>query len=94
LYVCGIAENVKLDSPPAAVTLAIDSYAPTAAKVNELDALETAEPVELEAVTVKVYATPEERPLTVIGLEPVPVKEPGVEVAVKVVAVPPLTAAV
>jgi hypothetical protein len=33
-------------------------------------------------------------PETVIGDEPVPVIEPGVEVAVKVVTVPPVTAAV
>jgi hypothetical protein len=42
-----------------------------------------AEPVELVAVTVKVYEVPFVKPVTVIGLEaPVPVIEPGFEVAV------------
>jgi len=63
--------------------------------VTLLDAAESG-PVAVAFVplTLKVYAVPEVRPETVIGDEPVPVIEPGVEVAVKVVTVPPVTAAV
>jgi hypothetical protein len=50
--------------------------------------------VVLDAVTVKVYAVPAVNPLTVIGEDPVPVNPPGDDVAVKVVAVPPVVAAV
>jgi hypothetical protein len=52
-------------------------------------------PVALLPRTVNVYAVPAVSPDTVIGLdEPVPVKEPGLESAVNVVAGPPLVAAV
>jgi hypothetical protein len=51
--------------------------------VTELDAADASEvPLALVAVTVKVYAVPFERLETVIGDEPVPVKEPGDDVAV------------
>ena len=60
--------------------------------VTEFDA-ELAGPVPMAfvAVTVKVYAVPLESPVTVIGLAvPVPVKPPGLEVAVyPVMAEPP-----
>jgi hypothetical protein len=39
-------------------------------------------PIALVAVTVKVYAVPFVKPLTVIGDAPVPVKLPGDDVAV------------
>jgi hypothetical protein len=51
-------------------------------------------PVEFVAVTVKVYAVEADNPVTVIGDDPVAVREPGVEVAVNVVAAPPVAAAV
>jgi hypothetical protein len=52
-------------------------------------------PVEFPAVTVKVYDVPSLNPLTVIGDDDaVPVIDPGLDVAVKVVAVPPVAAAV
>jgi hypothetical protein len=77
------------------VRVAIDSKAPRVAKVNELDALDAGDdPVVLEATTVNVYAVPVDNPLTVIGEDPVPVNPPGDDVAVKVVAAPPVVAAV
>jgi hypothetical protein len=79
---------------PVPVAVAIDSYLPTGVKVNELDALDVAEPVLLDAVTVKVYAVLSVNPLTVIGEDPVPVNPSGDDVAVKVVAAPPVVAAV
>jgi hypothetical protein len=48
----------------------------------------------LDAVTVKVYEVPFVKPEIVIGDAPVPVRDPGLDVAVKVVAVPPVAAAV
>jgi hypothetical protein len=48
----------------------------------------------LDGVTVKVYVVADCSPVTVMGEVPVPVNEPGVDVAVNVVAVPPVTAAV
>jgi hypothetical protein len=61
-----------------------------------LDAADAADvPLALVAVTVNVYAVPFERPVTVIGLAPVPVNPPGDEVAVKVeTAAPPVAPAV
>ena len=57
-----------------------------------LDALPV--PTAFVAVTVKVYAVPFVRPVTVIGeLPPVPVNPPGLEVTVyEVIALPPLLA--
>ncbi len=51
-------------------------------------------PAELVAVTVKVYASPLLRPVTVIGeLAPVPVKPPGFAVTVyPLIAAPPVFA--
>ena len=51
-------------------------------------------PVELDALTVNVYEVIGVNPATVMGDEPVPVSDPGVEVAVNVVPVPPVFAAV
>jgi hypothetical protein len=52
-------------------------------------------PAAFAAFTLKVYDTPSDRPETVIGAdEPVPVKEPGVDVTVYVLGVPPVTEAV
>ena len=52
-------------------------------------------PLALVAVTVKVYAVPLDNPETVIGLAPVPVNDPGLEVAVNVdTAAPPVAPAV
>jgi len=51
-------------------------------------------PEELEADTAKVYEVADCKPVTVIGDAPVAVNPPGVDVAVKVVAVPPVAAAV
>jgi hypothetical protein len=64
--------------------------------VAELEAAEAVEvPLAFVAVTVKVYAVPFVSPETVIGLAPVPVSEPGDEVAVNVVMVlPPVAPAV
>jgi hypothetical protein len=51
--------------------------------VTEFDAADVAVcPVVDVAVTVKVYAVPFVKPETVIGLAPVPVKPPGLDVAV------------
>jgi hypothetical protein len=50
--------------------------------------------VELVPLTLNVYEVPAVNPETVIGEVPVPVKEPGVEVAVNVVTEPPVAAAV
>jgi hypothetical protein len=51
--------------------------------------------VELVPFTLNVYAVPAVNPETVIGdVAEVPVTEPGVLVAVKVVAAPPVAAAV
>jgi hypothetical protein len=83
--VLGIELKVTLELPPApTVEVAIDSYIPRGAVgLAELLAADVAEPVELVAVTVKVYEVPFVKPVTVIGLEaPVPVIEPGFEVAV------------
>ena len=63
--------------------------------VIELDAADAADvPLAFAAVTVKVYEVDELRPEIVIGEEPVPVAPPGLAVAVKVVAVAPITDAV
>ena len=64
--------------------------------VTELEAEEAAEvPLAFVAVTVKVYAVPLLSPETVIGLAPVPVNPPGLDVAVNVViAEPPVAPAV
>jgi hypothetical protein len=63
--------------------------------VIELDAADAADvPLAFVAVTVKVYEVDELRPEIVIGEDPVPVAPPGLAVAVKVVAVAPITDAV
>jgi hypothetical protein len=52
-------------------------------------------PLAFVAVTVNVYAVPFDNPDTVIGEDPVPVKELGLDVAVNVVTVlPPVAPAV
>jgi hypothetical protein len=52
-------------------------------------------PLEFEGVTINVYAVPPVKPDTVIGdVADVPVTDPGVEVAVYKVVVPPVVAAV
>jgi hypothetical protein len=51
-------------------------------------------PLEFVALTVKVYDVEAVKPLTVIGDDPVPVKDPGVDVAVNEDAVAPKIAAV
>jgi hypothetical protein len=67
----------------------------TATGVTELDAADAVDvPLALVAVTVNVYAVPLVNPETVIGLAPVPVNDPGDEVAVKVVIVEPPVAPV
>jgi hypothetical protein len=63
--------------------------------VTELLAALAAEvPLEFVAVTVNVYAVPLVKPETVIGDEPVPVRPPGLDVAVNVAAAPPVAPAV
>jgi hypothetical protein len=52
------------------------------------------DPFALAAVTVKVYGVPTVRPDTVIGDVPVPVTDPGDEVAVYVTDFPPVAPAV
>jgi hypothetical protein len=65
------------------VNVAIDSYEFGSAGVTELDAADAVDvPLAFVAVTANVYAVPVVRPDTVIGLAPVPVKDPGDEVAV------------
>jgi hypothetical protein len=60
-----------------------------------LAALAVDVPLAFVAVTVKVYAVPFVKPETVIGDEPVPVRLPGLDVAVNVVtADPPVAPAV
>ena len=51
-------------------------------------------PFAFVAVTVNVYAVPSVSPLTVIGDDPVPVKPPGLDVAVYVAEAPPVAPAV
>jgi hypothetical protein len=64
--------------------------------VTELDAADAADvPLALVAVTVNVYAVLFVNPVTVIGEAPVPVNDPGDEVAVNVeTAAPPVAFAV
>jgi hypothetical protein len=51
--------------------------------MTEFEDPDVDEPKELDAVTVNVYAVPFVKPVTTTGeLEPVPVKLPGLEVAV------------
>jgi hypothetical protein len=50
--------------------------------VTELEAADVAVPNSVEAETVNVYAVPAVRPVMRIGLAPVAVKPPGLEVAV------------
>ncbi len=71
--------NVTDADPFPAVAVPMVGAPGTVAGVTELDAAEAAPvPTPLVAVTVKVYAVPLVRPLTVIGLVvPVPVKPPG-----------------
>jgi hypothetical protein len=93
----GIEENVIVLCPPEpTITVAIDSNDPKGALVViELLADEADEvPFALPAVTVNVYAVLAVKPVTVIGDDPVPVIDPGDDVAVKVEAVAPNTAAV
>jgi hypothetical protein len=59
-----------------------------------LAALAADVPLALVAVTVKVYAVPLVKPETVIGDDPVPVRPPGLDVAVNVAAAPPVAPAV
>ena len=68
--------------PPAAVP--IDGVPGTVAGVTLLDAADAAPvPIAFVALTVKVYAVPFVRPVTVIGLAaPVAVIVPGLEVTV------------
>ena len=51
-------------------------------------------PFALVAVTVNVYDVPSVKPETVIGEDPVPVNDPGLDVAVYVAAAPPVAPAV
>jgi hypothetical protein len=91
-----LVNSIKLDPPAPTVKVAIELN-PTgrAGVVILLDAAEKGLfPVELDALTVKVYPVDAVNPATVMGDEPVPVNDPGVEVAVNVVAVPPVVAAV
>ncbi len=79
----GAVKATEADSlPGVAVPMVGAPGAPTG--VTEFEAAEAAPvPTPLVAVTVKVYAVPLVRPLTVIGLVvPVPVKPPGELVAV------------
>lgn len=62
--------------------------------VTEFDAADVAEPYVFEAVTVNVYAVPLVSPETVIGDAPVPVKLPGLDVAVYVTPPEPTEPAV
>jgi hypothetical protein len=90
----GIELNVTV-FVPLPVAVAIDSKAGGGKVVMLLDAAEKGLfPVELDALTVKVYDVADVNPETVMGDEPVPVTDPGVEVAVNVVPVPPVVAAV
>jgi hypothetical protein len=88
-------KEIELDPPEPTVYVAIDSNASLDKAVTLLDAAEKGLlPVELDALTVKVYEVSAVNPATVMGDEPVPVTDPGVEVAVNVDPVPPVVAAV
>jgi hypothetical protein len=60
----------------------------------EVEAAEVNVPFELAAETVNVYEVADCNPVKVIGDVPVPVNDPGVDVAVNVVTGPPVGAAV
>jgi hypothetical protein len=91
-------EKVIVDVAVDSVTEDKASYPATTGStiVTLFDEVDAApEAVELVPNTVNVYEVASESPVTVIGLLlDVPVIEPGVEVAVNVVAVPPVVAAV
>lgn len=80
------------------VTVANESYPPVigSTAVILFDAADAGlVPVEFPAVTVNVYDVSPVNPETVIGdVADVPVSDPGFEVAVNVVGVPPVVAAV
>lgn len=85
--------NEILGAPP--VKVAMDSHAPDTPGVTELLAALAADvPLAFVAVTVNVYAVPLVNPETVIGDAPVPVKLPGLDVAVNVAEAPPVAPAV
>jgi hypothetical protein len=88
--------NVTVVAPLVGLIVAIESYELGVAGVTELDADDAVDvPLALVAVTVNVYDVPVVRPDTVIGLAPVPVSEPGDEVAVYAdTALPPVAPAV
>jgi hypothetical protein len=92
LYPLGIPAKAIVDVDADSVTVAKESYPLSGANetgvVIELDAaLGLDVPVALVAVTVNVYAVCSESPVTVIGdVALVPVRPPGLDVAVNVVA--------
>jgi hypothetical protein len=88
-------KEIEAVPPDPTVTVEMDSNDVTIVGVTELLAEEKGLlPVELDALTVKVYEVSAVNPATVMGDEPVPVTDPGVEVAVNVDPVPPVVAAV
>ncbi len=83
-FVSAAVKATEADPSPAVAVPMVGAPGKPACGVAELEAAEGAPvPMALVAVTVKVYAVPLVRPLTVIGLVvPVPVKPPGELVAV------------
>ena len=88
-----------LDNPPlGTVTVANASQAPiiiiSLGVTALLAALAADVPLAFVAVTANVQDVPFVKPDTVIGLAPVPVNDPGVDVAVNVAVAPPVAPAV
>jgi hypothetical protein len=71
------------DALPA-VAVPIVGAAGLVPATTELDEADVAEPNSVDAETVKVYACPAVRPVALIGLVPVNVRPPGLDVAVYV----------
>jgi hypothetical protein len=91
-----VNDKVPVVPVPPSVKVPIVGACGTVVAVIEAEA-DDAGPVALllVPVTAKVYDVPEARPVTVTGLDvPVPVNEPGVDVAVYEEALPPVVDAV
>jgi len=75
--------------PPPAITNT-SATMPAVGVTEALSELAKDVPLAFVAVTVKVYAVPFVKPETVIGDDPVPVRPPGLDVAVYVAEAPPV----
>jgi hypothetical protein len=91
LFIGGVKVIVASPLPAVAVPI-VGASGTVAGTIGLLGAEATLVPIALVAVTVKVYVTLFDKPVTVIGdALPVPVKPPGLEVTVyEVIAEPPL----